>query len=71
LCFLKTDEIELGFLYDFIELYTEMVEKKNEPEKRMKIPDAKNKAQWNKISTKIEKFIQEISTKRVVQSTLI
>jgi hypothetical protein len=30
LCPENTDESELGFLYDFIELNAEMVEKKNE-----------------------------------------
>jgi hypothetical protein len=32
----------------------------------MKIFDAENKAQWNETSTKIEKFIQEISIKELV-----
>lgn len=52
----QTDEGELGFGYDFIELYTEMVEKKAELEKWVKTLDAEDKAQWDEISSKIEKI---------------
>jgi NAD+ synthase (glutamine-hydrolysing) len=54
----QTDENEIGFSYDFVELYTELLARPEEKEKFVQSLDEENLKQWNEVSTTIDAIHQ-------------
>lgn len=50
----QTDEEELGFSYDFVELYTELLQKAAERDAWVQTLDEANRVQWDDLSGKID-----------------
>ncbi|KAH0795877.1 putative NAD synthetase [Histomonas meleagridis] len=61
----QTDEDELGFPYDFAELYIELLNKKEDCENWVKTLDAENLEQWNKWKETIDRVHRRNSHKEV------